>query len=81
VKAQFVASIHAALLRMEWRFHRVSDGPDEYICPDGCKVPLIGGKQPLFYEHHKSCVYEAVLITLAEELKPQEPAILLKDIL
>lgn len=64
-------SILWKLKEMEWHFHYVDNGPDEYRCPGLCCAPMPGGKDPIL-EHEKDCEFKEVMDLIEKELKQIE---------
>lgn len=56
------------LKEMEWRLHRVDNGPDEYHCPGHCCIPLFKNQYPEFFVHTKDCDYKSIMDMIEKEM-------------
>lgn len=54
------------LQEIEWRFEYISNGPDEYVCPDHCHVPdFINNHR----EHSKDCQHKSIMEMIRKQIK------------
>lgn len=65
-----IDNILIRLQGMEWHFHRVDNGPDEYRCPGYCIRPLYKGVMPELI-HDDDCDYKITMDELQTALNKE----------
>ncbi len=58
------------LQQMEWGFHRVDNGPDEYRCPGHCIRPMVRGVMPSLV-HDNDCDYKLIMDDIQTEINKE----------